>query len=170
MKRIVGITGVAFVLSATIVTADENPILGTWKVKSFVREVSATGERYNLFGEHPNGYLSYSSDGHMSAIVVADNRVKPHGAAPTDEEAAKLHRTMLAYAGTYTLDAEKVTHHVDVSWDEATTALSDIVRFYKLNGNTLTITTTPFNIDGREGRVIVEWEKVKGPTGGPAER
>ena len=165
MKRIVGITGAVFILSATIVTADENPILGTWKVKSFVREVSATGERYNLFGEHPNGYLSYSSDGRMSAITVADNRVKPHGVAATDEEAVKLHRTMLAYAGTYTLDAEKVFHHVDISWDEATTALSDVVRFYKLDGNTLTITTAPNNRgDGREGWTIVVFEKVKGPT------
>jgi len=166
MKRIVGITGAVFVLSATIVTADENPILGTWKVKSFVREVSATGERYNVFGEHPNGYLSYSSDGRMSEIVVADNRVKPHGVAPTDEEAVKLQRTMLAYAGTYTLDAEKVFHHVDISSNEATTALSDVVLFYKLDGNTLTITTAPFksSVDGREGRTIVVFEKVKGPT------
>jgi hypothetical protein len=72
----------------------------------------------------------------------------------------------VAYAGTYTLDADKVIHHVDVSWDEATTALSDIVRFYKLKGNTLTITTAPFKsgVDGREGRTIVVFEKVKGPT------
>jgi hypothetical protein len=165
MKRIIGITGAVLVLSTSIVTADENPIFGTWKVKSFVREVRATGERYNVFGEHPNGYLSYSSDGRMSAIVVADNRVKPHEVRPTDEEAVKLHRTMLAYAGTYTLDAEKVIHHVEISWDEGTTALSDVVRFYKLAGNTLTITTAPNNRgDGREGRTIVVFEKVKGPT------
>jgi hypothetical protein len=106
MKSIVGITGAVFVLSATIVAAEENPILGTWKLKSFV-QVRATGERYNPFGEHPNGYLSYSSDGRMNAIVVGDNRVKPHEGEPTDEEAVKLYRTMLAYAGTYTLDAEK---------------------------------------------------------------
>src|SRR5262249_37037993 len=102
----------------------------------------------------------------MSEIVVADNRVKPHGVAPTDEEAVKLQRTMLAYAGTYTLDAEKVFHHVDISSNEATTALSDVVLFYKLDGNTLTITTAPFksSVDGREGRTIVVFEKVKGPT------
>jgi hypothetical protein len=164
MKSIVGITGAVFVLSATIVAAEENPILGTWKLKSFV-QVRATGERYNPFGEHPNGYLSYSSDGRMYAIVVGDNRVKPHEVAPTDEEAVKLYRTMLTYAGTYTLDAEKVIHHVDISWNEATTALTDIVRFYKLDGNTLTITTAPYKrIDGREGRTIVVLEKVKGTT------
>jgi hypothetical protein len=161
MKRIVGITA-AFVLSATIVAADENPILGTWKLKSFAREVRATGERYN---EHLNGYLSYSSDGRMYAIIVEDNRVKPLEVVPTDDEAVKLYRTMGAYAGTYTSDSEKVIHHVDISSNEAWTG-TDQVRFYKLNGNTLTITTAPNKdlVDGREGQSILVWEKVKGAT------
>ncbi|MGO9629163.1 MAG: hypothetical protein ACLPXW_09220 [Xanthobacteraceae bacterium] len=40
-----------------VALAAENPLLGTWKLKSYVREVAATGERYNERGEHPNGYL-----------------------------------------------------------------------------------------------------------------
>ena len=39
---------------------------------------------------------------------------------------------------------------------------TDQVRFYKLDGNTLTI-TTPLNknfVDGREGRSILVWEKL----------
>jgi len=45
-------------------------------------------------------------------------------------------------AGTYTLDGEKVTHHVDISWNEDRTG-SNEVRFYKVEGNILTITTAP---------------------------
>jgi hypothetical protein len=41
--------------------AEENPLLGTWKLKSFVREVAETGERYNQMGEHPDGYISYAT-------------------------------------------------------------------------------------------------------------
>ncbi len=165
MKRGVGVFGLVLILSATIASAGENPVLGTWKLKSFVREVSATGERYNQAGEHPNGYLSYSSDGRMYAIITWDNRIKPHDVAPTDEERAKLHRTLAAYAGTYTLDAEKVIHHVDISWNEAWTG-TDQVRFYKLDGNTLTITTAPNKspADGREGRSILVWEKGQSHT------
>jgi Lipocalin-like domain len=62
-------------LSSTIALAGENPLLGTWKLKSWVREVTATGEEFNQMGEHPNGYLSYSADGRMYAIITAD-RIK----------------------------------------------------------------------------------------------
>jgi hypothetical protein len=169
MKKIAICTALTLVLSvvvlSTVTLAAENPLLGTWKLKSFVREVSATGERYNYMGEHPNGYLSYSSDGRMYAIITGDNRIKPHDVAPTDEERAKLHRTLTAYAGTYTVETDKVIHHVDISWNEAWTGTNQI-RFYKLDGNTLTITSAQkkSQADGREGRSILVWEKVKAPT------
>ena len=76
MKKI-GVSGLVLVLSVGIALAGENPVLGTWKLKSFVREVLATGERYNQMGEHPQGYLSYSPDGRMYAIITWDNRIKP---------------------------------------------------------------------------------------------
>jgi hypothetical protein len=162
--RVAG-TGLALLLSPTIAFAGENPVLGTWKLKSTVREVAATGEKLKPFGEHPNGYLSYSADGRMYAIITADNRIKPLEANPTDEQRVKLHQTMTGYAGTYTVQGEKVTHHVDISWNEAWTG-TDQVRFFKLDGNTLTITTPLFKspMDGREGRVVLVWEKVKAPT------
>ena len=77
MKKVAICTGLTLVLSVvcTVTLAAENPLLGTWKLKSFVREVSATGERYNYMGEHPNGYLRYSPDGRMYAIITGDNRI-----------------------------------------------------------------------------------------------
>jgi hypothetical protein len=68
---------------------------------------------------------------------------------------------MISYAGTYTMDAEKVVHHVDISWNQAWTG-TDQVRFYKLEGNALTITSAPNRspTDGREGRSILVWEKL----------
>jgi hypothetical protein len=69
---------------------------------------------------------------------------------------------MVAYAGTFTLDAEKVVHHIDVSWNQAWTG-TDQVRYYQLNGDMLTITTAPYRSyqDGRQGRSVLIWEKVK---------
>jgi len=148
-----------------IALADDNPILGTWKLKSFVREVTATGEKYNQMGEHPNGYLSYSADRRMYAILTMDNRIKPLAANPTDEQRVKLHQTLQAYSGTYTVQPDKVIHHVDISWNEAWTGTNQ-VRFFKLDGKILTITTAPNKspIDGREGQTVLVWEKMKGPT------
>lgn len=161
----ISVTGLALLLSTTIASAEEDTILGTWKLKSFVREVAATGEKINQLGDHPSGFIGYSSDGRMYAIITADNRIKPRDANPTDEQRTKLHQTMAAYAGTYVVQGDKVIHHVDVSWNEAWTG-TDQVRFFKLSGNTLTITTAPNKspMDGREGRSILVWEKVKAPT------
>jgi hypothetical protein len=55
--------------------AAENPILGTWKLQSMVYEATATGERSSPFGDHPDGYLSYSADGRMYAIGVVEDRI-----------------------------------------------------------------------------------------------
>jgi len=59
-------------------------------------------------------------------------------------------------------DSEKVIHHVDISWNQSWTE-TDLVRFYKLDNNTLTITTAPARsvIDGEEGQFILVWEKVQ---------
>jgi hypothetical protein len=82
---------------------------------------------------------------------------------PTDEERITLHETMFAYAGTYSLEADKVTHHVDVSWNEVWRG-TDQVRFYELNENTLTITARILDPTiGMEAQYVLVWEKVKGP-------
>lgn len=165
MNMRLAFTGLMLLLSSTIALAGDNPLLGTWKLKSVVHEVMATSEKVYELGEHPNGYLGYSADGRMCAILTADNRLKPLAANPTDEQRIKLHQTMSAYAGTYTLQGDKVTHHVDISWNENWTGTEQI-RFFKLDGNTFTITTPPFKRpqDGREVRSVLVWEKVKGST------
>jgi hypothetical protein len=156
-----------FVISAVLAApvaglANDASLVGTWKLTSFVREVTATGERYNQLGEHPEGYLGYAPDGRMYAILVAGERVKPHEQAPTDEEALKLYRSMIAYAGSYTVEGNRVIHHVDISWNGAR-AGGDQVRFFTREGDTLTIKTEPNKspIDGREGVGILVWQKVK---------
>jgi hypothetical protein len=139
-----------------------NPLLGTWKLKSHVATTDA-GERTTLYGEHPTGYLSYSADGRMQAIGASDGRIAPQGAAPTDDERARLYDTMFAYAGTYTVEADKVTHHVDISWNHLWTG-TDQVRFFKLTGNTLIITTSEINpTSGTQTHYVVVWEKVASP-------
>jgi hypothetical protein len=140
-----------------------NPLLGTWKLQSHVA-TTAAGERTTLYGERPTGYLTYSPDGRMHAIGTSDGRTVPKGAAPTDDRRLTLYDTMFAYAGTYTLEQDKVTHHVDISWNHHWTG-TDQIRFYKLTGNTLVITTNEISpTTGAETHYVVTWEKVAAPT------
>jgi Lipocalin-like domain len=163
MTRVAAIVfAVLLILPASAAHSADNPLVGTWKLKSYLREVAATGERYNERGEHPNGYLAYSADGRMYAIITWENRIAPRDVVPTNDERVKLFSTMISYAGTYTFDAEKVVHHVDISWNQNWTG-TEQVRFYKLDGDTLTITSAPAKnfTDGREGRSILVWERLR---------
>jgi hypothetical protein len=142
--------------------AADNPILGTWKLQSLVYETIATGKRSNPFGDHPDGYLGYSRDGRMYAILVAEDRPKSDPVLLTDQEKVKLLESMSAYAGTYTADGERwfIVHCVDTSWNGSWTG-TDQVRFYKLDGDTLTITTAPLTaFSGEEVKVVLVWKKV----------
>jgi hypothetical protein len=138
-----------------------NPLLGTWKLRSYTREDAKTGEQSNPLGVHPGGYLNYSPDGRMMGILVGDNRKVPSGPIPTDSEVIALFKGMVAYAGTYTIDGNRVTHHVDASWNEAWTGTQQ-TRFYKLDGSILTLTTalSRSGLGAPMGVSTLVWQRV----------
>jgi hypothetical protein len=141
--------------------ADDNPLLGTWRLKSFVREVAETGESYNQMGERPDGFLSYAADGRMLAFFVSDNQPRPRG-EPTNEERIRLHKGMLAYGGTYKLSSGTVIHHIDIEWDGRRLG-TEQVRFYAIDGDKLVIKTEPNKspVDGREGVGVLTFERIR---------
>lgn len=160
-RRVLLISLLWAALGPAVAVADDNPLLGTWKLKSFVREVAGAGERYNQMGEHPDGYLSYASDGRMLAFFVSDNQLRPR-TEPTDEERIKLHKGMLAYGGTYKLSPGKVVHHIDIEWDGRRLG-TEQVRFYAVEGDKLVIKTEPNKspVDGRDGVGILTFERIE---------
>lgn len=131
-------------------------VVGDWKSVSFVTEELATGKKTAPLGEHPKGYLIYTPQGRMMALLVHETRSPPK----VDEDRINLHKYMVAYSGRYTVEGDKVVHHVDVSWNEGWTG-TDQVRFVKIEGDRLTITTAPMKdpITGAEVRGVVVWER-----------
>lgn len=136
-----------------------NPLLGTWRLKSYVATTPA-GERLTPYGENPRGYLSYAADGRMQVIGAASRRILPAASTAPDSDRAALHDTMFAYAGTYSLGVGKVTHHVDISWNELWTG-TDQVRLFEVQGNTLTLTTRIWDAEGAtETHYALVWERI----------
>lgn len=138
------------------------PVLGTWKLQSYVRERLSDGHRHNQFGESPDGYIGYAPDGRMYAIFTRHDRLAPRDVVPTDEEGVQLLGTMVAYAGTFSLGENVVVHHIDTSWNQAWSG-TDQIRHFVIEGHTLTITTAPYKsyLDGAMGRSILVWNKVR---------
>jgi Lipocalin-like domain len=117
-------------------------LLGTWKMMSWTIEDLISGEKSHGLGENPAGYITYSPDGRVMVLVLRGARKRPAGLVPTDAEKIALYDSMFAYAGTYSVDDEKVLHHIDMSWNEAWTGTTQI-RFLKLHGDQLTYISAP---------------------------
>jgi hypothetical protein len=145
-----------------MVNAQVEQIYGTWRLVSWTREVVGTGERSEIFGKAPSGFLAYGRDGRMSAMIVRENRPQPLDHTKlTDQEQVELFKSMIAYAGTFTVEGSRVAHHVDISWNENWTGTVQ-VRNFRIDGRTLTIRTDPAvnPIDGQQDTSVLRWEKV----------
>src|SRR6516165_1688398 len=140
-----------------------NPLIGTWKLQSFVRE-DATGQKTEPYGAHPNGYIHYGPDCRMYVMLVKDNRKAPAADVPTDAERIELFAGLIAYTGSYTIDGDKVSHHIDTSWNQAWTGTTQ-VRQFRTDGKSLSLKGTTVNAltgtTGREGSFVVTCTKVE---------
>jgi hypothetical protein len=92
-------------------------IIGTWKLVS-AKLTTDTGEVRDSWGPNPVGFLTYTSDGRMSAILTFSGRknlsVSDFISAPAGER-AEAFASMTAYAGRYTFSGDKVIHHVEAA-------------------------------------------------------
>ena len=121
-------------------SSDASPLVGTWKqLYGTMVEEGSSSERSNLSAA-PNGFVNFSADGRLILLSTDSARKKPAGEVPTAAEAEALYRSMIAYAGTYKLAGNKVTYHLEATWNESWTG-SKQVRFWKVEGDLLTITT-----------------------------
>src|ERR1700726_1293677 len=78
-------------------------VIGTWSLRSYVRELLSDGQRQHQFGEAPVGYIGYAPDGRMYAIFTREDRVAPRDGVPTDEEGVQLLGTIVADSGAFPL-------------------------------------------------------------------
>jgi hypothetical protein len=141
----------------------QNPLIGTWKLRSFESQ-STTSAVSHPFGEHAHGLLMYDSHGRMSVVLSRAGRpffVSGDPARGTAEEIKTAFEGFNAYYGTYTIDEqnETVTHHVEANsfpnW-----VGTDQQRFFTLSGRLLTLRTPPLLDDGQTVTFIAAWERV----------
>jgi len=137
-------------------------LLGTWKLMSVIREEVPSGATIDLMGSNPQGFITYSADGRMVALLARGDRKKPVANTATAAEAENLFRSVISYAGTYTIAGNEVTHHVDISWNESWTGTKQ-VRIFKFEGDRVSLSTpvSPDPFDGRMSIRSLVWEKVK---------
>jgi hypothetical protein len=155
---------VGLIVASLSASAADDEFYGTYQLVNASVKYLDTGEIVpDVNGKHPKGFAMYGKDGRFMVMITDDGRPKPESTAKmTDEQRINLFRTMLAYGGTYTLDGNRIDHHVDICWDEVrcgTTVTRDISK----DGDKLIYTThpAPFSANGRMSVVTVVWQKMK---------
>ena len=137
-------------------------VVGSWRLVSWVEVETESKAVHTAFGENPTGVITYTPDGRMSLFIIDPKRKPSSGPKPSDTEAVDLYRTMIAYSGAYSIDGNKATHKVEVSWNQAWTRTNQ-QRFIEVKDDQLTIKTPPIisPISGKESVSTLVWERVK---------
>ncbi len=137
-------------------------ILGTWKLVS-ASSSTADGERNKApFGSNPTGFLTYTPDGRMSAMISFGGRKRlstiDSTSAPAKEQ-AEAFSTFLAYAGGFTLRGDHVIHHVEISsiqdWVD-----TDLIRSIKFEGEWLVLASQPTRSNGKMQTFELIWQRL----------
>ena len=137
-------------------------LLGTWKLVSAIREEIPSGHNTDYFGPNPAGYLHYSPEGRMIALIVRGDRKRPAGAVAGAGEIEALFKSAVSYTGTYALEGDQVIHRVDASLNEIWTG-SQQRRTVRFAGERLQLSTpqSPDPLDGLLSVRTMTWERVR---------
>jgi hypothetical protein len=133
-----------------------NELIGAWTLASMQFVFDDNGERVEIYGPHPAGVIVLTAQGRMVGIITAGAETQR---ANTD--ATALLRGMLAYSGPYRIEGDKFITSVDIAWHPSWIG-TEQVRFFRVAGDRLTITTAPQTLSrhgDRMGRGILEWRR-----------
>jgi Lipocalin-like domain len=133
-------------------------LAGSWKLSSWTIQIIG-GEVTEPFGPNPKGRAVFTPDG-FSAFMIARPDRKP---ATNDADSAALLKSLMVYTGKFTIDGDKLTTNVDLSWNEILTGTAQ-VRFFKLEGDKLTIRTAEQASAVYPGKKVVgtlTWERER---------
>jgi hypothetical protein len=140
-------------------------LIGTWRLRSW-KNVGSDGSEVNPMGEKPIGYIFYNHDGYMSVEIMAEGRMpyqEPDAFGGTPQERSEAISTYLSYSGPFEVipNQDTVIHHVEVcsypNWIG-----NAQVRFAKLEGDLLMLSTKPMTFQGVTRSAELVWERVGG--------
>lgn len=138
----------------------KNDLVTTWVLISFeLRKES--GETTYPFGKDVAGRIIYASSGYFSAQLMRKNRPlfeSEDQMQGSVEEVMENFKGVISYFGSFTIDKNIVTHHVEESLFPNWKGLS-MKRFAKLDNGLLELSTEPTTWHGENSIGVLIWKK-----------
>lgn len=131
--------------------ADEVPaeLLGSWKLTAYRLNYVNDHTSKDYYGDNPRGYYIFTKN-RLMVLLTPRERKFPESEA----EAAKMLKNLTAYTANYKADDKKFVFTPDVSHNEYYVG-KEQVRYYKIDGDKLTITTDVMRTANEPDRPIV---------------
>jgi len=149
-------------VAATYEAAARRAVAGTWELVEH-KTTLASGEVRRSFGPTPKGQFIFHPDGHTSVQIVNPERPASALDAASDDDVRALHRTYLAYFGSYDVDVatRKIVVHTTADLNPMNTA-TDQVRFYEFEGDLMFLQPPASAASGGGQQVSrITWRRVK---------
>ena len=137
--------------------------VGSWKLVS-VESRDTEGKPIYPYGVNPAGMIVYDSRGNMSVQIMDPNCprfVSQDQHSGSFEEIKLAFEGYTAYYGTYEINENDgiVIHQVTGSMYPNRIG-KDQIRFFKLNGDELTLTTPPIAYRGSQRISTLKWKRM----------
>ncbi len=154
------VLGLFFVALQPSFADDRAQVQGVWKLVAYEVEIQSTGQKEYPMGQKPTGYVIFTAEGRVFFVLTGEGR-KP---GKTDQERAALLGSVVAYTGTYRLEADKWITKVEVAWNPEWVG-TEQSRSYKIDDDRLQV-LTPWRVmpnwpDKGMTRSIVTFERSK---------
>jgi hypothetical protein len=138
-------------------------LVGTWKLVS-ASSRAATGEHNEPpYGSNPAGFLTYTEDGRVCAMISYDGRKLLSAGAKTPillAEQAEAFKTFLAYCGRYRVNGDKVIHSIEISSIQ-NYVNRELVRTLKFQGDQIVLMTPPTMVNGKIQTIELVWRRIE---------
>ena len=139
-------------------------LIGSWRLDG-ARSRTTDGQSIpSIWGDQPAGNLIYTAEGRMSVHVLRTDRLAfatEDARSGTIEEMRSCFEGYCAYYGTFEIDEQQMTVTHFVERDLIPNYDGDsLTRHIHLDGDTLTLTTPPTIISGKESVSDLIWVRL----------
>lgn len=144
-------------------TSLQEHLVGVWSLVDARTIAVDSGATRSAYGDGATGFIQYTSDGRMMALITHAGRTRMSGSdrqSAPDHEKVAAYTTSIAYAGRYSMEGGKVLHHVEASSYENWVG-TDLVRLLELRGDNVVLKTVPQPQAGILSVVELEWKRCE---------
>jgi hypothetical protein len=141
---------------------NESKFIGTWKLLSLESRTEDGQVAYPL-GKDVIGGITYTEQKFMSVSIMQPNRplfASGDIRGGTVEEKVAAIDGYVSYNGRFSVNDKTIVHHIELSLFPNWIGI-DQERYFEFKANTLTLSTPPFLLEGKNSTAHLVWRKVE---------